>query len=258
MGVLPKIETPEYTTKLPVSGMQVKFRPYLVKEEKLIMIATQSGDRNEQLNAMLNIIGMCVKTKDFDVNSLAMADVDWLFLKLRSKSVGEEIEQDVKCPHCKATTPIAIDLEKIKCSKTKVATEKIMITDTIGINISAPTVKMLRKYDMNKIEGVDNDVVEGINFGCELIIDCIQSVFDGDSYHNTEDVSREEMNEFIDSLGSQQFSKIKNFFDEMPTVEYDEKETCVACKKEIEIKLTGMSDFFVSPSAKDHLKVITE
>ena len=235
---LPKLNVPVYETILPSTEKVIKYRPFLVKEEKLLFTAQESGEE-AVLPAVKQIIKNCVQG-ELDVDNMPLFDIEYLFLRLRAKSVGEEITIGLKpwgCPQnngelCEFTTEVPINLEEIKCVKDKTHTSKIMLDDKIGIMMKYPDISQLN------LEGSENEM------GMRVIKKCIDMIFTEEETHERDSFTDKELDDFIDSLNTKQMEKIKNFFDTMPVLKHTVKYTCKTCDEEKETTLQGLQSFF--------------
>ena len=235
---LPKLNVPVYEAILPSTEKVIKYRPFLVKEEKLLLTAQESGEE-AVLPAVKQIIKNCVQG-EIDVDNMPIFDIEYVFLRLRAKSVGEEITLGLKpwgCPQnngelCKFTTEVAINLEEIKCVKDKTHTSKIMLDDKIGIMMKYPDISQLNT------KGSENEM------GFEVIKKCINMIFTEEETHERDSFTDKELDDFIDSLNTKQMEKIKNFFDTMPVLKHTVKYTCKTCDEEKETTLQGLQSFF--------------
>ena len=233
---LPQITTPEFTTILPSTGERLSFRPFLVKEEKILLMAQEGKDKNEIQRAVINILEECIKTP-ITIEDLPLFDIEWLFIQLRSKSVGEVI--DLKIKHienkeCLHLNPIEVNLEELEMTKDPKHTNIINITDDIGVTMRYPSLKLVG--DKNP-EGLDSTAV------FNLICDCVLNVFDKDQVYN--DFTKEEIDKFIGDLDQKQLLKFMDFFKTMPKVEHTIKYKCEKCGQDVEHKLNGLVDFFI-------------
>lgn len=230
---LPKLNVTIHETVLPSTDTVIKFRPFLVKEEKLLLTAMEDPSQSSMLNAVKAIIDSCVQEK-LDVEKLPIFDIEYLFLQLRAKSVGEIVEVGIKCPECNFSIPTEINTEEIKVSKPEGHSRKIMITDEIGVMLSYPVIAT---------EGLrDED-------GLEIIKDCIDMIFTKEETHEKGSFSDEDLTEFVESMDTKQFSKIRNFFEGMPKISHDVKLNCPQCKEKGEkgehtVTLQGLASFF--------------
>jgi hypothetical protein len=210
----------------------------LVKEEKLLLTAQESGEE-AVLPAVKQIIKNCVQG-EIDVDNLPIFDIEYVFLRLRAKSVGEEITLGLKpwgCPQndgelCKFTTEVSVNLEEIKCVKDKTHTSKIMLDNKIGIMMKYPDISQLNT------KGSENEM------GFEVIKKCINMIFTEEETHERDSFTDKELDDFIDSLNTKQMEKIKNFFDTMPVLKHTVKYTCKTCDEEKETTLQGLQSFF--------------
>ena len=233
---LPQITTPEFTTILPSTGERLSFRPFLVKEEKILLMAQEGKDKKEIQRAVINILEECIKTP-VTIEDLPLFDIEWLFIQLRSKSVGEVI--DLKIKHvenkeCLHLNPIEVNLEELEMTKDPKHTNIINITDDIGVTMRYPSLKLVG--DKNP-EGLDSTAV------FNLICDCVLNVFDKDQVYN--DFTKEEIDKFIGDLDQKQLLKFMDFFKTMPKVEHTIKYKCEKCGQDVEHKLNGLVDFFI-------------
>lgn len=229
---LPSISTPEFITQIPSTGQEVKYRPFLVKEEKILLMALEGEDTNEIQNAVLNILGNCILTP-VEVEKLAVFDVEYLFLQLRGKSVGEVINLKVghtnsQCAH-KSDVDLIIDDIKVVG---EVADPKIMLTEEVGVMMRYPNIS-----DLTRSTGKDD--AETL---FKLINRCIDYVFDAENVYN--DFSESEIEDWINSLNQTQFQKIVDFFQSSPKLEHEVKWKCEKCGEEDSVKLEGLQSFF--------------
>lgn len=232
---LPIVNAPRYSTTLPSTGKEIHYRPYNVKEEKILMIAMESKDQKQIIGAMNDVILGCVT--NVDINKITTFDIEWLFLKLRSKSVGEKIDLKVTCTddECDGKTDIVVDLDLIEV-KGENKDNTIQITEEIGVTLRYPDLPTLEKYDGDKLNTVDG--------AFNLIIDCIESIYDEDNVYDCKNETPEDVKEFIDSLSSEQFQKIAVFFQEVPQVKHDVEWKCSSCGRDNKLELKGIESFF--------------
>ena len=236
---LPKLNVPVYEAILPSTEKVIKYRPFLVKEEKLLFTAQESGDE-AVLPAVKQIIKNCVQG-ELDIDNMPLFDIEYLFLRLRAKSVGEEVTLGLKpwgCPQndgklCKFSTEVSINLEEIECKKDKKHSSKIMLDDKIGIKMKYPNI------DTINLTGTTSEAA-----GMDVIKGCVDMIFTGEDTHERDSFTDEELDEFIDSLNSQQFKLIKDFFDNMPTLKHTVKYKCKTCDEEKETIVQGLQSFF--------------
>ena len=236
---LPKLNVPVYEAILPSTEKVIKYRPFLVKEEKLLLTAQESGEE-AVLPAVKQIIRNCVQG-ELDVDNMPLFDIEYLFLRLRAKSVGEEVTLGLKpwgCPQnngelCEFTTEVSVNLEEIKCVKDKKHTSKIMLDDKIGIMMKYPDISQMNMGESK------NDVM-----GMKIIKNCINMIFTEEDTHEKDSFTDKELDDFIDSLNTKQMDKIRNFFETMPTLKHTVKYKCETCKEEKETTVQGLNSFF--------------
>ena len=230
---LPKLNTPQYDLELPSTGGKIKYRPFLVKEQKLLMMAQESESDDQISNTIVSIINSCTEGK-VDATKLPIFDVEYIFLQLRSKSVGETSKIKVKCPDDEKTyVDVTLKLDDIAVHMTADHTNVVEITDKI---------KIIMKYPMmNDMKGVNlSDGIAG-TFG--LISKCVQEIHEGDTVHARVDMNDKELNDFIDTLDGSQFEKIMEFFSSMPKLRHSITITNPKTKKKGEVMLEGLDSF---------------
>ena len=232
---LPVLNNPNYEMELPSTGEKIEFRPFLVKEQKILMMAMESKDTSAQSKAVVDIIKNCTFGKLNDkVETLPTFDIEYMFLQIRQKSVGETVDITVTCPDDGETkVPVTINLEDINVVKTEGHTNTIMITDKIGMSMRYPTMKQIMSYDLNKL-----DSMEG-TFG--IIQDCLESIFDDEQVYD--DMNKKELSDFIEQMTTDQFQKVTEFFTTMPKLKHTVKVTNPNTGVENEILLEGMQSF---------------
>lgn len=214
--VLPSITTPRYTLEQPSTGKQISYRPFLVKEEKILLMALESNDASDAIAATKQVIANCCDLENID--TMPMFDIEYILLQLRSKSVGEIAEPSIKCPECGGTIKLKLDLSKVKVQKKKDHTSRIQLTPTVGLVMKYPTYSMLQSA-----KGAENlNTTETL----DLMLDCIDFIFDGDQNHKASEQTREELHAFVDQLTQAHFAKIQDFFDTMPKLEHTMAYTC--------------------------------
>ena len=237
---LPKIATPTYELELPSTGQSIKYRPFLVKEEKVLVIALESEDNKQITNAIKAVLKSCILTKGVKVESLPTFDIEYLFLNIRGKSVGEELEVNVICPDDGETTvPVVINLDEIEVQKDENHSNKIKIDDSIMMELKYPSLDQFIKnnFDFNDKNAMDQSF--------ELIASCIDKVYTEDEVWATADCTKKEVKEFLESMNSQQFKEIEAFFETMPKLSHTINVTNPNTKVESEVTLEGLASFFV-------------
>ena len=235
---LPKIATPTYELVLPSSGRKIKYRPFLVKEEKILIIALESEDQKQIANAVKGILASCILTKGTKIEKLSTFDIEYLFLNVRGKSVGEQIEVMVTCPDDgKTQVPTSINIDSIKVKKSKDHTPDIKLDDTYTLRMRYPS---LDEFIKSNFSGENIKVDDTF----ELIASCVDQVYSEEESWTQEDCTKQELVEFIEQLNSAQFKKIEKFFDTMPKLSHKVKVKNPNTKVESEINLEGLNNLF--------------
>ena len=236
---LPKIATPKYELELPSTGETIQFRPFLVKEEKLLVIALESEDNKQITTAIKTVIRNCILTKGIKVESLPTFDIEYLFLNIRGKSVGEEIEVNIICPDDEETqVSVTINLDDIKVEKSEDHTNKIKLDDTIMMQMKYPS---LEQFIKNNFNFEDKNAMDQ---SFDLIGSCIETIFTEDEAWSAADCTKKEVNEFLESMNSSQFKKIEEFFTTMPKLSHKLKVKNPNTKVQSEVVLEGLASFF--------------
>ena len=236
---LPKIATPTYELELPSTGQSIQYRPFLVKEEKVLVIALESEDNKQITTAIKAVLKNCVLTKGIKVDHLPTFDIEFLFLNIRGKSVGEELEVNIICPDDEETeVPVVIDLDDIKVQKDENHTNKIKLDASLMMEMKYPSLDQFIKsnFDFNEKNAMDQSF--------DLIAGSIDKIYTEDEVWATADCTKKEVKEFLESMNSSQFKKIESFFDTMPKLSHTIKVTNPKTKVESEVVLEGLASFF--------------
>ena len=236
---LPKISTPTYELELPSTEQSIKYRPFLVKEEKLLVIALESEDTKQITNAIKTVIKNCILTKDIKVENLPTFDIEFLFLNVRGKSVGEQVDVNIICPDDNETNvSVSINLDDIKVLKNEDHTNKIKVDPTIMMEMKYPSLEQFIKnnFDFNNQNAMDQSF--------DLIASCIDKIYTEDEVWSTSDVTKKEVTEFLESMNSSQFKDIEKFFETMPKLSHKIQITNPKTKVESEVVLEGLASFF--------------
>ena len=241
---LPKVNTPTYELIVPSTGEKVSYRPFLVKEEKTLLMAAEDQNISTITKAMRDIISTCTEGK-VDLKDLAPYDIEYIFLQLRGKSVGDVIDlnlkkpESIECeePECPGSTEIKIDIDDIKIDTSSIVDSKIELTEDIGIKLGFPQLDSMQKYT-TKGGGMDAGGV------FKMINDCIEYIWEGDDIYKAKDATKKELNDFIESLSTEQFNKIRDFFESMPRLRHEITWTCSKCDKSAPLLLEGIDSFF--------------
>jgi len=232
---LPILNTPRFELELPISKKSISYRPFLVKEEKVLLMALESQDQKQIMRAMHDIIDSCT-FGEVKAKQLPVAELEWIFLKLRSKSVGETSHIGIKCESCGETHETDVNLEEIVLDANNIVSNKIMLTDKVGVIMKYPSSEDVLKNIDSKKSDVENSYA--------VIAACLDKIFDTDNVYDVAAQTKQEVQEFIDSLNKQQFEKIKDFFDKLPKLKYPIGFNCAKCGHANDVTLEGMESFF--------------
>ena len=238
---LPTIETPTYELKLPSSSKKVRYRPFLVKEEKILIIALESKNQNEITTAVTEVLKKCILTKGIDVDSLPTFDIEYLFLNIRAKSIGEDIKLTVTCQDDMETkVPVTIYVDEIKISKPRGHTKDVVLDDKMTLRMKYPSLNQFIENNFDTEDEVKTMVDKTFN----VVADCMDTVFTGEDAWDANDYSPTERIEFIEQLNSQQYKKVEKFFSTMPKLSHTIEVVNPNTKKKSSIVLEGLADFF--------------
>ena len=236
---LPKISTPTYELTLPSTGKPIQYRPFLVKEEKVLVIALESEDTKQITTAIKNVIKSCIQTRGVKVESLPTFDIEYLFLNIRGKSVGEIVEVNLVCPDDNETTVKAeINLDDIQVEKTEGHTNKIKIDNEIMMEMKYPSLDEFIKNNFDMSGGSDMDQ------SFELIASCIDKIYTADEVWTAADCTKKEIREFLEQMNSSQFKEIENFYTTMPKLSHTLEIANPKTKVTSEVVLEGLASFF--------------
>jgi hypothetical protein len=236
---LPRISTPTYTLELPSTGQEIKYRPFLVKEEKLLLLALESEDPKQITTSIKTVIKNCLETKAIKVESLPTFDIEFIFLNIRARSVGEEIELNIICPDDSETSVLVkIDIDAIKVQKNKEHDKKIKLDDNLMMEMKYPSLDQFIKNNFD----LENTSLEQ---SFELISQCIDKIYNEDEVWVAADVTKKELMEFLDQMNSSQFKQIEKFFETMPKLSHTITVKNPKTEVESEVVLEGLSSFFV-------------
>ena len=235
---LPKIVTPTYELKLPSSGQEIKFRPFLMKEEKLLVLALETEDSKQITNAIKAVISDCIQTKNIGIENLPTFDIEYLFLNIRGKSVGEEVEVNIICPDDGETeVKVSINLEDIEVKYDEAHSKSVKIDDTLMMEMKYPS---LDQFVKNNFEFDSPDMDQSF----ELIASCIDKIYNEEEVWSTDDVGTKEVVEFLEQMNSNQFKEIEKFFSTMPKLSHVVEVKNPKTKKKNKVTLEGLSSFF--------------
>tara|TARA_B100000131_G_scaffold242173_1_gene234653 strand:+ start:1223 stop:1942 length:720 start_codon:yes stop_codon:yes gene_type:complete len=236
---LPKIATPTYELELPSTGKTIQYRPFLVKEEKLLVLAMESEDTKQITTAIKAVLKSCILTKGIKVEHLPTFDIEYLFLNIRGKSVGEDLEVNIVCPDDNETqVSVNINLDDIKVQKSEDHTKQIKLDNTIMMEMKYPSLNEFIKnnFDLNEKSQMDQSF--------DLVGSCIDKIYTEEEVWATEDCTKKEINEFLESMNSSQFKEIEGFFTTMPKLTHTIKVTNPKTKVKSDVVLEGLASFF--------------
>ena len=233
---LPKVNTPTYELTLPSTGERVAYRPYLVKEEKIIMLAAESNDEKQMVRAVKNVIASCT-SGDVDTNKITMFDLEYLFTQLRAKSVGESSDIKVKCRECEKSNDVTVNLADITVDVPEASNKGTVkkITEDISVLLRYPIVDTILESSQGKSE---------VDTAFDLIASCIDTIYQGDEAFDVSEASKAEVIEFVESLSTQQFQDIYEFVNTMPSACLDVQFKCAHCGHDNDITVKGLANFF--------------
>ena len=231
---LPKLNSePKYELIIPSLKKKVKFRPFLVKEEKVLMIAMESGDQKDALNAILDTISVCIQDK-INLNTLTTFDVEYLFLQLRAKSIGETAKVNIKCTKCGTPNTVSIKLDDINIELPEIE-NTVKLDEKVSVELQWPPFKGLTEVN------TDNSTESAF----EMIANCIKIIYTEDERINVSEVSKEEIKEFLESMNTEQFSKLRDYIDKIPKLKHDVSFCCKNCASANTITLEGVESFLL-------------
>ena len=232
---LPKINNVLYDLELPSSGEMVEYRPFLVKEEKILLMALEGKDEKEMVKAIKQIITQCVATEKFNINKLAMVDLEYLFLNIRGKAVGDV--STISIEHkCGEVISLDIDLSKVEIVNNKNISDLVNLTEDIMIRLKPPS--------LDNVIGAANK--SQIDVVMEIVRECLVEIIQGKDVFSAQDHTKEELDEFLNSLNSGQFQKIQTYYESLPKMKQDIEYTCPKCGETKKETLEGLASFFAS------------
>ena len=235
---LPQISAPTYELTIPSSKRKIRYRPFLVKEEKILVIAMESNDIGDIARAVKQVLGQCILTKGTKIDKLSTFDIEYLFLNVRGKSVGETVDIKVTCPDDGVTTvPVTVDLDAIHVTFDPEHDKDIILDDKLKMRMKYPSLDEFIKENFQ----VDN---VGFEQSIEMIASCVDMIYSEDETWTSADFTQKEMVDFLEGLGSKQFKELEKFFTTMPKLTHEIKVKNPKTKKENTIKLEGLAAFF--------------
>ena len=236
---LPKISTPTYELVLPSSGKKVKYRPFLVKEEKILIMALESEDTKQITSAIKSVLSDCILSRGIKIDKLATFDIEYLFLNVRGKSVGETVEVNVTCPDDGQTkVEMVIDIDSIKIQKDSNHSNIIKLDDSLSVQMNYPSLDQF--IETNFDTSNNSQVDESLN----VIMSCINQVYNEEEAWEASNCTKKELREFVESMNSKQFKQVENFFETMPKLSHKVKVMNPNTKVESEVVIEGLASFF--------------
>ena len=236
---LPKIATPTYELELPSTGQSINYRPFLVKEEKLLVLALETEDTKQITTAIKNVLKNCVLTKGVRVDQLPTFDIEFLFLNIRGKSVGEEIEVNIICPDDEETqVPVTINLDDIGIQRNDTHSNQIKLDKDLMMELKYPSLEQFIKNNF------DFDDANAMDQSFDLIAACIDKIYTADEVWAVADCTKKEVKEFLEQMNSSQFKEIEKFFETMPKLSHTVKVTNPKTKVKSDVVLEGLASFF--------------
>tara|TARA_B100001094_G_C18150475_1_gene783386 strand:+ start:674 stop:1396 length:723 start_codon:yes stop_codon:yes gene_type:complete len=237
---LPKVNTPTYELVLPSNNKKIKYRPFLVREEKILIMALESEDMKQITNSVVEILNACILTKGIKISTLSTFDIEYLFLNVRAKSVGESVEVNVTCPDDnKTSVQVAIDLDTIKVRKDKKHKNIIKLDDILSLKMKYPSMDQFIENNFES-SGESSDIKTTLS----MITSCIDMIYNDEESWNGSESTKKELEEFIEQLNSKQFKLIEDFFTTMPKLTHSVKVKNPQTEVESEVVLEGLAAFF--------------
>ena len=238
---LPKINTPTHELVLPSTGKKIKYRPFLVREEKILVMAMESEDMKQITTAIVDILNNCILTRGVKVEKLSTFDIEYLFLNVRSKSVGETVEVNVTCPDDGETqVQMEIDIDSIRVRKDKTHKNTVKLDDNLSMKLKYPSLNEFIENNFDASDTTRSEVTQSL----DMIISCIDMIYNEEESWSATDSTKKELSEFIEQLNTKQFKEIENFFATMPKLSHTIKVKNPNTKVESEVVLEGLASFF--------------
>ena len=238
---LQTIETPTYELKLPSTNKKIKYRPFLVKEEKILILALESKSQNEITNAVTDVLKKCILTRGVKVDDLPTFDIEYLFLNIRAKSIGEDIKLTVTCPDDGETkVPVTIYVDEIKVIRPKEHNIDIVLDDKMSLRMKYPSLNQFIESNFD----TDDEAETMVDKTFRVVADCMDTIFDGEDAWEAKDYSAQERLDFVQQLNSQQYKKVENFFSTMPKLSHTIEVVNPNTKEKGSVVLEGLADFF--------------
>lgn len=230
---LPTLSVPKYQVTIPSTKKVTNFRPFLVKEQKILLMALESADNVQILSAISEIVKNCVDGIE-DPMKMAIFDLEYLFAKIRAKSVGEQIDARTKCPKCGKVNAIEVDLDHLEVRFPENSSNKIMLSDTMGMLLNYPSLDKAN-LDLSRV---------GTEELIRFIADSIETIFDMENMYSRKDFTTEEAVKFVESMTADQFERVGKFYQSVPHLHKEVVMKCIGCGEETNIEFRGLQDFF--------------
>tara|TARA_R100000005_G_C4998877_1_gene205527 strand:+ start:2672 stop:3385 length:714 start_codon:yes stop_codon:yes gene_type:complete len=235
---LPTLSTPTYELEVPSTKKKIKYRPFLVKEEKILLLAMETEDEKQMANAVKTILANCIQTPRFKVDSLALFDIEYIFLNIRGKSVGETVDLQITCPDDNQTVvDVSIDLDDIQVQKNAEHTNILKMNDDVSVVMKYPSMDLFIKNNMNDSGSEVDDVFEIASM-------CIDQIVDGEEVYEASNSSKKEITEFLEGMDTKQFLMVQKFFETMPKLSHTVKVTNPNTKVKSDVVIEGLASFF--------------
>lgn len=235
---LPKLSAPTYELEVPSSGKKIKYRPFLVREEKILLLAMETEDEKQMANAVKTILANCIQTSRFKVDNLSLFDIEYIFLNIRGKSVGENVDLTITCPDDGTTTvDVSIDLDEIKVQKSDDHTNILKLNDEVSVVMKYPSMDLFIKNNL-KDSGTEVDDV------FEIASLCIDQIVQGEDVYESSNFSKKEIMEFLEDMDTKQFLLVQNFFETMPKLSHTIEVVNPNTKVKSEVVIEGLASFF--------------
>lgn len=235
---LPTLSTPTYELEVPSTKKKIKYRPFLVKEEKILLLAMETEDEKQMANAVKTILANCIQTPRFKVDSLALFDIEYIFLNIRGKSVGETVDLQITCPDDNQTVvDVSIDLDDIQVQKNDEHTNILKMNDDVSVVMKYPSMDLFIKNNMNDSGSEVDDVFEIASM-------CIDQIVDGEEVYEASNSSKQEITDFLEGMDTKQFLMVQKFFETMPKLSHTVKVTNPNTKVKSDVVIEGLASFF--------------
>ena len=236
---LPKVNTPTYELVLPSTNKKIKYRPFLVREEKILIMALETEDVKQITSSVIEILNACILTRGIKIEKLATFDLEYLFLNVRAKSVGESIDVNVTCPDDnKTTVEVKVDIDSIKIIKSKNHKDTVKLDDTLSLKLNYPSIEQFIENNFESSKGGD------VTNTLDMITSCIDMIYSDEESWNASETSKKDLEEFIEQLNTKQFRVIEGFFDTMPKLSHSIKVKNPKTDVESTVVLEGLAAFF--------------